>query len=102
MRGKIIFLETEIPFDSSNGRKYLIGESYYDKMVELSKFYGNLREERFGRLSVGSSPYTDFPNSVIESVYPTTNFPGFMEVHFSINIPIERIRDIKLKILIND
>lgn len=42
------------------------------------------------------------PNSMISMIYGQTNIIGMFEVKFRTNIPIEEIREIKLKKLIND
>jgi hypothetical protein len=101
--GKLTFRGVDIPFDAKNPRNknsYLIDESYFDKLVELSKFFDNLSETTYE--SNGFTTNIVYQNCIIDKIHRTTNFPGKMEVTFGINIPIQRIRDIKLNLLICD
>lgn len=102
-RGKLTFCGVDIPYDSKDKdllNYYLIDESYFDKLVELSKFFDNLTDTSYE--SNGFITHIVYNNCVIDKIYRTTNFPGKMEVVFALNIPIDRIRDIKLNLLICD
>ena len=101
--GKLIFQGVDIAYDAKNPRvkySYLIDESYFDKLVELSKNFDNLSE--FSYESNGMVTEVMYQRCVINEIHRTTNFPGKMEVVFGIDIPIQRIRDIKLNLLICD
>jgi hypothetical protein len=100
-KGKIEFYETDIEFQSSIGNnRFMIDESYFDKLVHLSKFISNLSI----LLKSGKGGYHEvtYSNCIVSEIYRTTNFPGKMEVVFSIGIPIEKVREMKLGLLICD
>lgn len=99
-RGKLTFCGVDIPYDAKDKYSYLIDEGYFDKLVELSKFFDNLTETSYQ--SNGFLTTMIYKNCVIDKIHRTTNFPGKMEVTFGIDIPIERIREIKLNLLICD
>ena len=104
--GKLTFNDVVIPFyDTYNGmygRNFLIDESYFETIKDLSNQVSNLQEEVYHDVADRLHLVANYNNSYIDRVYLTTNFPGQIEVCFIINISVAKIRDIKLNLLINE
>lgn len=80
---------------------FLISDEYKEEISDLLNisdvlmvFIESDLPEHFKGISI--------PNSMISMVYEETNIIGMFEVKFRTNMPIEEIREIKLKKLIND
>lgn len=80
---------------------FLISDEYKGEIKELlnisdvlTVFIESDLPEHFKGISI--------PNSMISMIYEETNIIGMFEVKFRTNMPIEEIREIKLKKLIND
>jgi hypothetical protein len=80
---------------------FLISDEYKEEIKELLNisdvlmvFIESDLTEHFKGISI--------PNSMISMIYEETNIIGMFEVKFRTNMPIEEIREIKLKKLIND
>ena len=99
--GHFEFSGITVPFydayGSYNGRSYLVDEKYIDDIKKVSKNLGKVYEDIYS--DSGDSEYI---NGYITNLYLTTNFPGKIEVCFVLNIPIDKVRDIKLNMIINE
>ena len=101
--GHFTFNGVSIPFINKHNYKYdkrvsyLTSEEYFNKIKNIPKLIGDLVEEiPSGVLN------TLYVNSYIEKIYLTTNFPGNIEVCFGVDLPPNKIRSIKLDVLIED
>jgi len=87
--------------NSKENHNFLISDEYKEEIKELLNisdvlmvFIESDLTEHFKGISI--------PNSMISMIYEETNIIGMFEVKFRTNMPIEEIREIKLKKLIND
>lgn len=85
----------------SKNYSFLISDEHKEEIKELLNIsdvlmvsYESDLPEHFKGISI--------PNSMISMIYEETNIIGMFEVKFRTNMPIEEIREIKLKKLIND
>lgn len=99
--GYFRFNNKEIPFGRNkskyNRRSYLVDEKYIDDIKNISKSIGILYEDVYS-----DSGDSEFKNSYIDKLYLTTNIPNMIEVSFITNLPIDKIRDYKINLLITD
>lgn len=99
--GHFEFGGVTIPFydayGSYNGRNYLVDEKYINDIKCVSKNLGKIYEDIYS-----DSADSEYQNGYITNLYLTTNFPGKVEVCFTTNIPTDKVRDIKLNMVIND
>lgn len=99
--GHFVFGETTIPFYDAygtyNGRNYLVDEKYINDIKLVSKNLGKIYEDVYS-----DSADSEYLNAYMTNLYLTTNFPGKMEVCFVTNIPTDKVRDIKLNMIISD
>lgn len=86
------FLRSKSKYNFYN---FLLSDEYKEEIKELLNISDNLNISEENKLLY-------FPNSIILMIYEHTEIYGMFEVRFKTNIPIEEIREIKIKKLIND
>lgn len=96
----IKFINSKEKISTTAYKSFLISDEYKGEIKELLNIsdvlmvsHENL-PEHFKGISIS--------NSMISMIYEETNIIGMFEVKFRTNMPIEEIREIKLKKLIND
>lgn len=99
--GHFTFNGIKVPFydcyGNYTGKCYLIDSDYQSTIEDLSKSIGDIQEDIYKDNSDAT-----YHNSYINEVFLTTNFEGKMEVRFITNIPTHIMREIKLKLIINE
>lgn len=83
-------------FTSYRTRNYLIDISLLNDIKSVSKSIGKIYEDVYANNSD-----SEYLNARVSKVHLDTNFPGKIEVQFEINIPTDKMRDIKLDLLIS-
>lgn len=97
----IKFINSKEKISTTAYKSFLISDEYKGEIKELlnisdvlTVFIESDLPEHFKGISIS--------NSMISMIYEETNIIGMFEVKFRTNMPIEEIREIKLKKLIND
>jgi hypothetical protein len=98
--GYFMFSGVKFPFydaySSYKSRNYLIDISLLNDIKSVSKSIGKIYEDIYSENSD-----SEYLNARVAKVHIDTNFPGKIEVQFEINIPTDKMRDIKLDLLIS-
>lgn len=98
--GHFIFSDIKFPFydaySSYSARNYLIDISLLNDIKSVSKSIGKIYEDIYA-----NNADSEYLNARVWRVHIDTNIPGKIEVKFEINIPKDRMRDMKLDLLIS-